>query len=341
MRSRLCLLHQLQQRGEEILESRHGNNVLGHSLVCRSFVRVDGLHELEVARIDVCPRQCNYILGDGCREEKGLARLLSAVRQHAHDLFQLSLEADIEHSISLVKAQSGQVRSVDATVVIGQKIVETARGANQQVAALDLGLAQHHRLVHPTDGRLDDNAGVAAKLAGFLTNLFSQLSSWRDDDGADVIGTGLVLARSGCEARVCLDDSLDGRDEEAKGLASSGPGLGDAAGEVTVSSASREIEEAPLLDVHILPLQGGVDAHGLDIGHDLIFHTLNDGADEVLMHAERRQVRKAGDLTIRARLILALGGGRRARVASRNDLTANGDRQDGRLVRRRWPWCSA
>lgn len=90
-----------------------------------------------------------------------------------------------------------------------------------------------------------------------------------------------------------------------------------------VSSAPGEIGEAPLLDIHVLPLQGGVDAHGLDLGHGLIFHIVDDGADDVLMDAERRQIRKAGDLTTRARLMLALGGGRRARVASRDDLTAD------------------
>lgn len=299
MGTRLCLLRQLQQCRNPVLESWNGDDVLGDPLVCRSLVGVDGLDELEIRRIDVRPCKRDDVLGNGCRKKQGLAWLLFAVGQQAHNVPQFLLEADVEHAVSLVKTQGGQVGGVNAAVFIAQEIIKSARCADQKVAALHLGPAQHHALVHATDGRLDDDTSVSAKLAGFGTDLLSQLSGGRDDDGSDVVGVG-SRPRARGEAGVVLDDPLDGWQEEANGLASAGPGLRD----------------------DVFALEGGVDAHGLNIRHALVTHVIDNGAEDVVVDADRREIREAGDAAVGARLVLALGHGRRARVASRDDLTA-------------------
>lgn len=141
---------------------------------------------------------------------------------------------------------------------------------------------------------------------------------------------------AGCKARVGLNNSLDGRKEESKGLARTGSGLGDAVERVGVRIRKRcwdETRFSQRLHLHILPLQGWVNAHRLNICHVLISHVIGDGADDAFVDAERSKIRKAGDITRRLTCsILARSRGRGARVAPRDDLTAYRGCQSGRPV---------
>lgn len=311
----LRLLDDLQQGRHEVLETGYGYNVLGHLLVGRCLVGVDSLDELEVACIDVDSGDLDDILGDSGREQEGLSWLLPAVGQEAHNLLQFLVESDVKHSVGLVEHQSLDIWCVDSAVFVAEKIEETTGCSDQEMAALGPCLAQHHGLVHSTDGGLDLDTGVAAQFAGFGTDLLCQFSRRGDDDGSDVVCSGL-LGGAGCERGVLLDDSGDGGNEESKGLASTGPSLSDTV-QLKVSLGGIASTSAYQWgDVHVLALQGRVDAHGLNVCHGLILHVLEDCLEDVVVDADGCEISKACDDTRLASSTSALSCGSRVRVAS-------------------------
>jgi hypothetical protein len=96
------------------------------------------------------------------------------------------------------------------------------------VAALALGLLQHHALLGSSDSGLDDEAGVGGDLLGLDANLLGELARGRDDDGPDVVRLGsLVAASLLAELGVACDDALDDGDKESERLTGTRLCLGD------------------------------------------------------------------------------------------------------------------
>jgi hypothetical protein len=152
------------------------------------------------------------------------------VRKVLLDVLNLLGETSVEKTISLVHDERIEVRGSHARVGVRENIKQTARGADKNVAALALCLLQHHALLGATDGTLDNEAGAGSDLLRLNSNLFGQLSRRGNDDGADVVGLGpLVAAGPLAELRIGLHDALDNGDEETQRLARSGLGLGNAA----------------------------------------------------------------------------------------------------------------
>ena len=97
------------------------------------------------------------------------------------------------------------------------------------MAPLALRLRQHGLLLCSTDSGLHNQACALGDLLCFHSDLFSELSRWRDDDSSDIIGFGALVAAGGfSELWVDLNDALDDRDKKAEGFAGARLCLGDA-----------------------------------------------------------------------------------------------------------------
>jgi len=111
-------------------------------------------------------------------------------------------------------------------------------------------------LLRAADGSLHFDGSVAHYLLGLDSNLLSQFTGRRDDQGADVADRGSVAVPS-FEVGVA-QDALDDGQQEGQGLASARSGLSD----------------------HVAAVETVVQGHLLDLGHGGDVHPLGDGVDD-------------------------------------------------------------
>lgn len=216
---------ELKQGRVHVLKALDGNDVLRDTVVGQDLVGLDGLHELEVVLVDVASGETNDILRNGGREKQSLAGKNVAVGQVRDDLAKLLIETNFEHSVGLVKNKGLESGGVDAAAAVGKQIVQATGSTDKNMAALLASPLEHLPLLGTTNGSLDDKTGSLDQLAGLLSNLLGKLTGGRDDDGANVIGTGATATKPVGERGILSDDLLDHGDEETKRLASTGLGL--------------------------------------------------------------------------------------------------------------------
>jgi hypothetical protein len=275
-----CVLAQdeLVERWHDVLEAVDVDKLLGHPLMRGLLVFVDALGEVE-AGAERLAHKVDDVAGHGGGEHEVLALRQLGVGQVRPDLVNLLGEAVVEQAVGLVHDQGVQVGGLDARVRVGEDVVEAAGRADHYVAALALRLLEHGSLHGAAYGRLHDDAGARRDLLGLDGDLLCQFSGGRDDDGADVVGPGLLVsARLLAELGVSLHDPLDDGDEEAERLAGTCLRLRDA------TCCQLGICICRLVSLHVSPEQCLVDGPRLHVRHGRKPHLLRDGVDDVRVH---------------------------------------------------------
>lgn len=85
-------------------------------------------------------------------------------------------------------------------------------------------------LLGSTDSCLHHNFGVSSQPSSFFPYLFSEFSSGRDNDGANVVGgCPSCPTNTAREGGIFFDDALEERKEKSNGFTRAGPGLGNPA----------------------------------------------------------------------------------------------------------------
>lgn len=267
--------HKLVESWRNVLEAGNIDVLLRHTLVGRLLVLVDALGEVETGAQSL-PNQIDDVSWDGSREHEVLAFHLLRVRQVLSDVVNLPLEAVVQQAIGLVHDECIEVRCLDARIRVPEDIVESAGGANKDVASLALRLHEHGALLGAAHGCLDDDAGAARHFLGLDGDLLGQLAGGGDDNGSDVVCLcPLVSPWLVCEGGVVLENALDNGDEKAERLAGARLCLCDPA------QVSSKVCTARMHHLHVDAAQCLADGPCLDIGHGGELHLLGDGVDQV------------------------------------------------------------
>jgi hypothetical protein len=153
-------LQKLEKGGEDLRPTGDGNDMLRNLVVGKRLVLGDGLDKLEVVGSDHVAGQADDTVGNCGRNEHGLANLLFGFGKALDDFVELSLEADIEHSVGLIQDQSSQVGGINAAAGVLEKIVQTTRSSDKKMATISTSLVKHAALVSATNSTLDDETSV-------------------------------------------------------------------------------------------------------------------------------------------------------------------------------------
>lgn len=290
-------VHQFENGGEHVLKTTGGDDVLRHLVMGRLLVFPDGLDKLEVVGVNPGLGEADDALGDGGREEKGLALDLASWGQELNNLLQLLLETNVQHAISLIQDKGGAVGSIDTAAGVGQDIVETTRSGNEKMATPSPHILKHLPLPGAANSSLHNDTSVLGQLLSLLGNLLGQFSGGRHDDGTDIVSPSIAVSSAARETGVLFEDPLEHWYEEGQCLASTGLCLSNPIEKKNSQQTFRKQPGRSLADydLHVLALEGSVDGRALDIGHVLIAEILCDRTDNGIVDAQLLEVGELGD----------------------------------------------
>lgn len=145
------------------------------------------------------------------------------------------------------------------------------------MAAFTLSLLEHLALHSSTNSCLHNETSVLSDLLRLNSDLLCEFTSWRNDDGPDIVGLcALVTTDPFAELGVGCNNALDDGDKETKCFASTSFCLCDT---FFLSADRTQLNIDSFLHVHAA--QGLIDSPLLDVGHSLDLHLLGDGIDDV------------------------------------------------------------
>jgi hypothetical protein len=202
--------------GHGVLETGEVDKLLGDTRMCRFFILVDALGEVEPGTHGLAD-QVDDVAGDGGGEHEVLAFDFRWVGEEVLDLVDLLRKSIVHQAIGFVHDQRAEFGRLDARVVVRKDIVESSGCADHQMASFALCLLKHGSLLCTSNCNLHHDAGTRDHLLSLNGDLFRQFSCGRDNNGPDIVRfRALVSFSLLAEGRVGLNNSLYSRDEKTE-----------------------------------------------------------------------------------------------------------------------------
>jgi hypothetical protein len=146
------------------------------------------------------------------------------------DLFNIRSETLVQKAVCLIENQSVQLGGRDTSPRVREDVLETSRGADEQMASLLLDLGKTGTLLGSTNSGLDNKTSAKRNLFSLNCDLFRKFASRGNNKSTDFrrASSSWAAADLGHVDTRVIQNVLKGGYKESKRLAGSCFGLGEA-----------------------------------------------------------------------------------------------------------------